>query len=898
MFWKWLRFIILLLITSTIYFVGEYGVPFLDEAIPPVGRLINPYTGFWQNNQQQDNLLQEVKHPNLKDGVTILWDKRRVPHIFAQNDYDTYFAQGFVTAQNRLWQMDFVSRVGSGRLSEVVGKKAIEFDRFNRRIGLLESAQKALDTLKTRPTEFLALEAYADGVNAWISQLSEKDYPVEFKLMNYKPESWSPLKSTIILKYMAWDLDGGNQDRFITNAKKVLPDSLFQQMYPLENPFTIPLSETDSQYRERKWKERVEKKQAERKKKRKERQKLYNQRVAKSTLKPAQKENKIIVSPQPHKPKTASQPATLPQEKQEPITQPQPTQKPKKDPTILQPPSSSMQYLPNQMVNVDYSYRKGSNNFAVNGSKSRSGAPILANDPHLNLSLPSLWFEVQLNNGNDLNVYGASLPGVPMVVIGFNDYSAWGLTYTTSDPIDFTHIQLNKQKSQYKIDGNWENPRVRQDTILVKNNQPIIDKTIITKFGPIIYTDSLPRQSFNAIIPGENIAMNWTAHQPSLEFVTINRLNRAKNLEDYKNAVPYFNSPGQNILFASKDNDIAIWHRGLFPNRSMEQARFVLDTAKLEKTWKEFIHHEDLPHIENPSRGYIESANQMPAIGQRDIYLGSDEYNTFVRSSRIANVLDSLELITPYDLQKLQTDNHSLLGERLVPFLLERIDRTKLSAEELDVYKELKNWNFQFIALSKSPIIFNTWISEIQKAIWQDEAKSNTEPWKMPRLDVTADVILNDTTSVYFDNKKTKIIESYHDIILQSFQSTVHQLTERYGSLNDQWRWGNTNPTTIKSIAQIKGFGTTEIATNGSKQSVNALSGSNGPSWRMVVELGNTPKAYGIYPGGQSGNPGSKHYNDFVNDWVEGEYYELKLLKNKHDDEQAIFKTQLIPYKQ
>lgn len=891
MFWKWFRFIILLLLTSTIYFVGEFGVPFLTQEIPPVGRLVNPYTGFWKNNQNQDQLLAEVNHSKLNNKVTVLWDDRRVPHVFAKNDYDTYFTQGFVTAQNRLWQMDFMSRIGSGRLSEVVGIKAIEFDQFNRRIGLLESAQKTLDTLKTQDTEFSALKAYSDGVNAWIDQLSEKDYPVEFKLMNYKPEYWSPLKSAVILKYMAWDLDAGTLDKYITNAKKALPDSLFQQMYPLENPFTTPIVESEYQRKERKWIKQSKRIQKQNKKQNK---KQRSTRIApsKSSSQSLQKENSTIIN--------KTEPQQYQQEKPKQIKptvphRPAPIQK--KDPSILGYPSSSNQFLPTQMIDIDRSYQKGSNNFAVSGSKSRSGAPILANDPHLNLSLPSLWFEIQLNNGFDMNVYGASLPGVPMIVIGFNENSAWGLTYTTSDPIDFTYIQLNDEKSQYKLDNDWENPRIREDTIVVKNASPIIHKTLITKFGPIIYTDSLPTRSFNAMIPDYNVAMNWTAHQPSLEFVTINRLNRAKNLDDYKKAIPYFNSPGQNILFASKENDIAIWHRGLFPNRKAEQARFVLDTAKLEYAWSEFIPHEELPHSINPKKGYIESANQMPALGIHNYYLGSDQYYSFERSSRISNVLDSLERITTHDLQKLQIDNHSLLGQYLVPHLQKQIKKENLSSEELDVFNELNTWNFQFNASSKAPLIFETWLTEIQKAIWADEVIHPTNEWQMPRQDVLLDMILNDSTSIYFDNKNTSKIETKNDIIQESFKVTVLNLTKRYGSLNDQWRWGNANPTVIPSIAKIKGFGTNKIATNGSKHSVNALSGNNGPSWRMVVELGDTPKAFGIYPGGQSGNPGSRYYNNFIDDWVKGQYYELKLLKNQDDDEQAIFKTVLMPNK-
>ena len=506
------------------------------------------------------------------------------------------------------------------------------------------------------------------------------------------------------------------------------------------------------------------------------------------------------------------------------------------------------------------------------------------------MSLPSLWYETQLVS-DDVNVYGVSLPGVPMIVIGFNENIAWGFTYTTSDPIDFTKIEWNEEGDQYKMDGQWINPRIRQDTIKVTGGENLITSTMITEAGPVIYKDSIPRFGFNSMIPGANIAMNWTAHQPTLEFLTMFQMNRAANYNDYKAALPYFSAPGQNFVFASNEGDIAIWHNGDFPVRDEADGRFVNDTLRSDGLWKEMIPFEQLPNTKNPEENFISSANASPVNQNYAYYLGVDDYATFERTNRIVEVLDSLQSIIPFDFQKLQLDNYSLLAEKLLPVLLSRLPKQQLSDNEKDVYSELAAWDYEFDADAKSASVFNAWIWELRRAIWKDEVDDEDLAWMMPRIDVTAQFVLTDSTLVQYDNRNTEKVESLNDIILASYQTAISDLVENYGSLNDAWQWGNVNPTRIASLANLDGFGSANLQTGGSKRSVNAISGTHGPSWRMIVELGEEPTAYGVYPGGQSGNPGSAYYDSFVDDWASGNYYELKFLKNKEQQNGIIATT-------
>lgn len=826
MIYKWFRLLLLLLLSGVVYSVFQVGIPFLESPLPAFGKLLNPSTGLWKNNHTLTKPQEEVSIDALTDDVNIYWDDRNVPHIFAKNNYDLYFSQGYVTAKDRLWQMDFITRASSGRLAEVVGKKAANFDQFHRRIGLPSAAKMVIDTLAAYPDELEALEAYTDGVNAYISQLKVADRPIEFKLLNYSPEKWSPYKSALVLKYMAWDLDGSPSERYITDAKEALGDELFSRAFPLQRPYTKPVVPAPVRRWRRSW-----------------------------------------------------QPNTI--QNVRPIS------------------------APNQQF-YERSYRKGSNNWVVNGSKTRSGKPILANDPHLSLSLPALWYENQLVS-NDCNVYGVSLPGIPMTVIGFNKDVAWGLTYATSDCIDFVEVDINEEGNQYRLDGKWENARITKDTILIKGAQNRINQTFHTKFGPVIYTDTIPSEGYNHFIPGQNVAMNWTSNAPTLEFLSMYRLNRAKNLEDYKAALPYFSAPAQNFVFASKDNDIAIWHNGRFPIREEEKARYTNVKATSDLIWGDDIPFDQLPHSINPAQGYIVSANQQPAAANYGYYLGSDDYSDFERSSRINEYIAGLDKIVPEDFQRLQLDNKSMMADLLLPTLLTSIqtmvleDNSLLNQTEKDIILELENWDLNYSNYSKSPGFFHSWLRELSVQIWQDEVKPDfhSNKYWLPEYDVTTQLILTNSDPLIIDNKETEEIELVDDIIISSFQSAVKKHTEKYGSLNEDWEWGNINPTEINSMADIDGFGYSEpLITGGASDAVNAINGDVGPSWRMVVALDDDqPYAYGVYPGGQSGNPGSEDYDSFVETWAKGGYYKLHLFPDESKINIPVTTTKMIKSK-
>jgi len=800
MFVKWMKFIVLALVSSSLFILAHNGfTPESGSPIPPLGKVLDPFSGFWKNGDKSDDFQDELTLSGLNGDVEVLWDDRMVPHIISGSSEDLYFTQGYISAKNRLWQMDFMSRAAMGRLSEVVGPRAIELDRFYKRIGLKRSAALSMDELKNHPDDWKMVLAYTDGVNAYIKSLKYKDYPIEYKILDYRPESWSPLKSLSIMKYMAWDLDGNFSEKHTTGARTLFGKEEFDRNFPLLSPYFEPIV----------------------------------------------KENLANVEPF-----------------ESIVTQPS------LDQTIggkMPEPSGD-----------------GSNNWAVAGSKTRSGFPILADDPHLTLRLPSLWYENQLF-GPNINVYGVSIPGMPGVIIGFNENISWGLTYAGSDSVDYYKLEQSKDGSSYETASGNKAFTYSIDTIFVKGGGPVIDTTKMTVFGPLVYDDGEFNEAYyNYMIP-EGAAMQWTAHLPSLEMKGMRLLNGLKRHEDMVKWLDYYNAPGQNFVYATP-TDIGIWHNGLYPKRSETEGRFISEAKAHSGAWSNFYDRDELPHSLNPSMGFLSNGNQSP-LATSDHYLGGDDYVSFERGNRIDEVLDTLTGITIYDMQLLQLDIRSELPELVLPALLEAMEDAELSEEQTDVLNEIVDWNYEYTTRTKAAVVFEKWMTQLSNDIWEDEGSNATLAWSRPNGPVTAQLLLADE-SPYYDNKTTEdVTESRSEIIQNAFASVVAQLTEELGGLNENWEWSNYRGTDINHFANIDGFSRKRLPTSGDNSTVNSIKKTHGPSWRMIIEMSDPIKAHGIYPGGQSGNPGSAYYDNFVDDWVSGNYYDLHFVTNPADNE-------------
>ncbi len=773
--------------------------------IPPFGKFLSPQQGFWQNAEAADHdFSADLSFPELKGKAEVYFDERLVPHVFAENDEDLYFIQGYLHAKFRLFQMDLQTKAAEGRASEIAGAKAIDYDRKKRRLGMKFAAENALKEIEKDPVSKAAFESYSKGVNAYISSLTESTLPLEYKLLDFKPEAWSPIRTALLLKMMAEMLASDTEkDIAYTNARSIFSEEDLKMIYPQIPDSLLPI-------------------------------------VPKGTV--------------------FNVPGII----------------------AMQPATADSLYFGAKeklaITEIDkQDPNNGSNNWVVAGSKTQSGAPILCNDPHLELSLPSIWYEVQLTGPNS-NTYGVSLPGSPFIIIGFNDSIAWGVTNSQRDVKDYYEIKFkDNSKKEYWFDSAWHPAIQRVEEIKVKGGETVYDTVAYTIFGPVMYDQSFSDERSRR----RNLAVRWVAHDPSNEGNTFYKLNRAKNYTDYEEAIKSFDCPGQNFVFASRAGDIAIWQQGKFPARWNRQGLYVMPGEDSSYMWQGFIPQAENPHSKNPERGFLESANQRPVDSAYPYFIPG----TYItpRAISIEQKLSVMNAITPADMMKLQCDYFNTLAEDAVPLLLKYVKENELDADDKKFLAILKGWNLQASPGSKGQTIYQCWWDSLEAGIWNDELTRITPKAEQPEEQTTMELLKKDSTALKFiDNVNTPTIETLYDIVTDALNKASIALKEK--EAKGKLEWAKSKDPGIyhisdKSKSVLLPFARRSLPVGGNGNIINALTQSHGPSWRMIVQLSTPTEAYGVYPAGQSGNPGSQYYDSFVDSWVKGEYYRLWFMR-------------------
>lgn len=803
-----------LLVVSLVYFLDH---PL--GALPPLGPLLSPQHGFWQNAEsKQHSYSEDLKLPGLKGPVQVYFDERLVPHVFAANDEDLYYVQGYLHARFRLFQIDLQTRAAEGRASEFAGDKAIRFDREQRRLGMRFAAENALQEIEQDPLSKQIFDAYTRGVNAYIDGLTQAELPLEYKLLGVKPDRWSNIRSALLLKMMARNLSSGTEmDLSLTNAKSIFIPEELKLLYPQVHDSLMPIIPKGTEF------------------------------AAPGVI--------------PVRPITADS-VFFGNAAKEPVLA---EEKNRPDPN------------------------NGSNNWVVSGSKTQSGSPILCNDPHLELSLPSIWYEIQLH-GPASNTYGVSLPGSPFVIIGFNDSIAWGVTNAQRDVKDYYRVRFrDASKSEYWFDGQWRKSKLRIEAIQVKGKATIYDTVAYTLMGPVMFDASFG----DSLSKGESLAVRWTGHDPSNEGLTFYKLNRANNYDDYEAAIRTFMCPGQNFVFASKTGDIAIWQQGHFPARWPDQGLYVMPGEDSTFFWQGYIPQAENPHAKNPERGFLESANQR-AVDSTYPYFIPGRYIT-PRGITIENKLNSMQQVTVQDLMNLHQDYFNTLAEDVRPLLLKYVDRNALTAKEKRYLELFEQWDLMADPDSKGQTIYECWFDTLQSAIWRDDLEQvkPSAPW--PEEQTTMEWLKRDSQDLKFiDNRNTPQRETLSELVTTALKITTNVLSEyeRQGRLN----WSLFKESSVNHLLRdaLPSFSRKKLRVGGNGNIVNAITKSHGPSWRMVVHLTASTEAYGIYPGGQNGNPGSRFYDDYIDTWVAGKYNRLWLMKPE-ESKQATWSLQINP---
>jgi penicillin amidase len=773
----------------------------------PLGKLLNPQQGLWQNAEPVDeNYSAQLSFPQLKGKVSVYFDERLIPHVFAQNENDAYFVQGYLHAKFRLWQMEFQTRAAAGRLSEIIGPKALDYDRDKRRLGMVYGAENSLKQIEKDPETLAECDNYTAGVNAYIESLTESSLPIEYKLLGYRPEKWTNLKSALFLKYMALELAGYEKDFEMTNAKSIFSSADFDKIYPIVMDSLDPI-------------------------------------VPKGTVFP----------PPAIKVKIPASADSLYFDK--------------KDSTNIE----------EQKPNPD----NGSNNWAVSGQKTQSGYPILCNDPHLGLNLPSIWYEMQITTPS-FNVYGVTFPGAPSIIIGFNDSIAFGFTNAMRDVRDYYEVKFNDEsRSQYWFDSAWHPTQFRIEDIKIKGRPDYYDTVAYTNIGPVMYDKSF---SGGRNTNEKNYAVRWKAHDKSNELKMFTLLNKANNYRDYLRAIKYLHTPGQNCIFASKSGDIAIWDQGQFPAKWYRQGDFVMPGTDSSYFWQGMIPQYENPHLVNPERGFVSSANQLPTDTTYPYYLGGS-YPPY-RGWEINKRLETMNNITPQDMMKLQTDDYNVFGEMAMPVLIRNMQVDKLSNQEKKYFNILKNWNYRNDTASKGATLFVVTWDSLETVIFQDEFLNSGLELLWPSESTLLDDINKYPDFKYFDNVNTAVKESLPDDVTEAFRRAAAVI--RKADENGTVAWAKYKDTRVEHLARLDAFSRLHLPIGGGTNTINAAREQHGPSWRMIVSLTPETEAYGVYPGGQSGNPGSKFYDDFVMDWALGKYFKLWVMKESEANDTRV----------
>lgn len=805
---KWMMFIPASLITILLCWMlnGRVG------EVPPLGKFFSPFTGFWQNNENGKMSDESLVIPGLRDEVRVVMDDNLVPHIFAKNNHDLFLAQGYIHAKYRLWQMDFQTMAAAGRISEIIGEKALDYDRQQRRFGMVYGAEKTVAVMETDPQSKEAADAYTSGVNAYINSLSERDLPVEYKLLDYKPGLWSNLKCALLLKYMSYDLSGLSSDWKVTNVLKAygMPaiDSLFTN-HPYADDPIIPKGTT--------W-----------------------------DFQPI---------PAPAIPGDA----------------------------VAEAGNPEFDHEPNPL--------NGSNNWAVSGSKTASGLPILCGDPHLGLNLPSLWYQMQLVSP-DYDVSGASLPGVPMIIIGFNRNIAWSETNVDADVLDWYSVQYrDASRKEYFYNHEWKKTTKKAEVIKVRGGKDVIDTVVYTHHGPVVFEKgkSMMRKDFPM-----GYAMRWLAHDGTMELKTFLLLNKASNYNEYVDALQYFQCPAQNFVYADAANNIAMWVNGKYPLKWKNQGKFLLDGSKPENEWQGYLPHDHDPHVINPERGFVSSNNQTPADDSYPYYLNW-RFEVVTRAHRTNERLAGMSNITADSMRLLQFDNRNMIAEFDLDSMAGKTDLRRLDDFQKNIFSKLKQWDRDATASSMEQSVFNLWWKNLTNAIWADELGADSLMY--PETDITMNTVHFNINKNWIDNKTTPQVETLGDLATQSFISACDTLRRYFGDNPVAWSWSDVKNTHINHLLRIAAFSRSDMKTSGNAMIVNATGYDHGPSWRMIVELGPKPHAYGIYPGGQSGNPGSPFYDNMINKWAAGEQNEVLILSSPDENNPHIVSATILKSK-
>ncbi len=773
----------------------------------------------------------EIRLSGLDGPVDIYRDSFGVPHIYATSEHDLVFAQGYVHAQDRFWQMDFWRHQGSGRLSELLGENTVSTDKFLRTLGWERIAEQ--EFARMDPSMLMILEAYADGVNAYLDDHQASALSLEYAFLplinaDYEPRPWTPINTLTWAKAMAWELGSSKLDNEITYAKLLhdLPQEkiiFLHPPYPSDHPVIVtnPHLTTDI-----------------------------------GAIPPIQPALMSAVYPALRE---ASQRVT-----------------------------AAGAYRSDEI---------GSNNWVISGSLTESGLPLLANDMHLAAQMPSIWYEIGLhcapvNAGCGLEVTGFSFAGTPGVIVGHNANLAWGFTNVGPDVVDIYIEKINPNNpNQYEFKGEWVDMEIITEVIEVAGADPVEQTVRLTRHGPLI-TEVYGLDDFHEItgidLP-ENyaLALRWTALEPACVMCALWGFDTAENWDEFRAAAAQFAAPAQNIVYADKQGNIGYQTPGNIPIRAEgHNGQYPVPGWTGEYEWQRYIPFEELPYAHNPAEGYIATANNA-VVGTEYPYMISQQFAYGFRARRIVDLIETAP--GPIDaayIQQIHGDNMDLLAVEMVPILL----ATPLNDAKLAEIRDLlQGWDYQMHMDSAPAALYAAFWKHMLAQTYNDDLPEYLWPsggthW----MEVTRQ-ILDDPANLWWDDQTTPEVETREDIFISSLESAVNELQEIAGKDPSKWAWGDLHTLTFYNQVMSnfplidKAFNRGPFPTAGGGAIVNATNWNTQesfevfwlPSERVIMDLSDWQRSQSIHPTGQSGHAFHPHYIDMADPWRLIEYHPM-----------------------
>ncbi|MDT4955881.1 MAG: penicillin amidase [Acidobacteriota bacterium] len=737
----------------------------------------------------------------LRAPVIVRRDERGIPYIEAANESDLYFSQGYVTASDRLWQMELGRRFARGELAEILGRSALEEDKRHRTYGFEQVAEA--EVKQASPQARALFESYARGVNAYIASLDQNSLPPEFRILQFKPRPWTPADSLLITKNFAEALNTSwPTDLALEAGLASLPADKRAELLLETSPLDVLVVGTDN----------------------------------------ARKRTAIA------RPDSFTSPSHL----------------------------ETLQELAQIESNVARSFerlglyaedRAASNNWVVSGAHTVSGKPLLANDPHLNSSAPSIWYMMHLS-APGLRVAGVTSPGLPGIVIGHNERIAWGFTNVGPDVQDLYIEKFDKENpSRYMTPAGWREAEVRHEEIKVRkgfadSSTEIVPLDVtITRHGPIIFEKD-----------GKRYALRWTALDATLDNATgFEALNRARNWKEFVSSLSSYVGPMQNMVYADVDGHIGHYAAGRVPIRKSGDGFVPYDGSTDAGEWSGFIPYDKLPHLFDPPSGIIVTANQR-IVGKDYPYFLTHIWPAPYRARRILTLLQAKPKMTADDFRAIQGDTYSIAAAtfaREAVMLAHGQAATADDSKWRETIQLLDGWDGRMNADSRPALLVAFMRSEFSKRIFTaalgaELAKSYT--W--PNRDTLVDRIIKERPREWLP----KEFKDYLELLRACETAARETLTKRLGADESKWTWGNVSQVSFPhplGVVPLIGqqFLIPPFPQNGSSGNSVSVNVGKNVSMRLIADPGNWDKTQHGITLGESGLPNSPHWKDQLEDW-------------------------------